>query len=146
MLDGFQARVYDRHRDHPDAMLHTWWQCCNLGEDALIRWSCHDLMGVPFGTAIWSDDCNAWAEILDKVPTSACDCEQIHIVVDVAKDLQCRVVLKEQIHLYAESSNVLEHVGELHVLGIRAKAIEASHCQLSQSRPLGLDLHVVVVK
>jgi hypothetical protein len=59
------------------------------------------------------------------VPACASDCEQVHVIADVAQNLKRCVVLEEQVHLNAESSNVLEHVGKLHVLGIGAEAIKA---------------------
>lgn len=59
------------------------------------------------------------------MPTGAGNGEEISVVVDIAEDVEGRVVLEEEIHLDTDAANVLEHVGELHMLGIRAEAIEA---------------------
>jgi hypothetical protein len=99
-------------------MLDTWWQCRHLWEDALIRWPGHDLVRIALRPAVGSNDCDAGTKILDEVPPSASDGEKIHVVADIAKDLKGGVVLEEQVHLNTESSNVLEHVGKLHVLWI----------------------------
>lgn len=125
VLDRLQTRVHNGHRYHPYAVLDTWWQCRHLGEYALIRWPGHDLMRIALRSAIGPYHCDAGTKVLDEVPPSASDCEKIHVVADIAEDLESGVVLEEQVHLDTESSNVLEHVGKLHVLWVRTEAIEA---------------------
>lgn len=41
------------------------------------------------------------------------------------EDVDGCVMLEEQIHIDADPADILKHVGELHVVGVRAKAIEA---------------------
>jgi hypothetical protein len=125
MLYRLETRVDDRHRYHPDAVLHTRRQCRNLGEDTLVGWAGHDLVRVSLRSTVRANNCDAGTEVLDEVPTSSGDGEEIHVVADVAEDLQCGVMLEEQIHLDSKSPNVLEHIGELHVLGVRAKAVKS---------------------
>lgn len=52
------------------------------------------------------------------MPACARDGEEIEVVADVSQDVESGVVLEEQIHLDGNASNVLEHVGELHVLRV----------------------------
>ena len=59
------------------------------------------------------------------MPACTCNSEKVHVVVDISEDLQRRVVLEEQVHLDSEPPNILKHVRELHVLGVRAKAIKS---------------------
>lgn len=106
-------------------MLHTGRERRNLGENTLVRRAGHDLVWIPLGATIRCDDSDAWAEIFDEVPSSACDCEEIHVVVHIAENFQGGVVLEEQVHLDTYPTDILEHVGELHVFRIRAKTVEA---------------------
>ena len=125
MLHGLEARVDDRHRYHPDTVLHTRRQCRHLGEDTLVGWASHDLVGVSLGSTVGANYCDAGTEVLDEVPAGPGDGEEIHVVADIAEDLQCGVVLEKQIHLDSEPPDILEHVRELHVLGVRAEAIKS---------------------
>ena len=84
MLHRLQPRVDDRHRDHPNAMLHAGRQKRDLGKQALIRRTGHDLVWVALGPAIRTHDDDGGAEILDKVPAGAGDGEDVDVVVDVA--------------------------------------------------------------
>lgn len=59
------------------------------------------------------------------MPACAGDSEEVHVVANVAKDVKGCMVLEEEIHLDTDAADVLEHVRELHVLGIRAESIEA---------------------
>lgn len=75
-------------------------------------------MRIALRSAVGSYDCHARAQILDEMPAGSGNCEEVHVIADIAQDLKRCVVLEEQIHLDAQSSDVLEHVGELHVLGV----------------------------
>ena len=67
-------------------------------------------MWVSFRPAIRANNCDTGAEIFDKVPSGSSDCEQIHIVADIAENLKGSVMLEEQVHLDTESPDVLEHI------------------------------------
>ena len=82
-------------------------------------------MWIALGAAIRPDNHNAWAQIFDKMPAGPRDSEKIHVIIDVAENVECCVVLKKEVHFDANSANVLEHVGKLHMLGIGAEAIES---------------------
>lgn len=58
------------------------------------------------------------------MPSSARDCEQISIVGNISKKLQRRMMLKKQVHLNANATDILEHVAELHVFGVGAKSVK----------------------
>jgi hypothetical protein len=58
------------------------------------------------------------------MPAGTSNSEQVKVVGDIAKYIDSCVMLEEQVHLYTDPANVLEHIGELHVLWVRAKAIE----------------------
>ena len=81
-------------------------------------------MRVALRATIRTNNCNAGTQVLDKVPACTRNGEKVHVVVDIPQDFQCRMVLEEQIHLDTQSSDVLEHVRELHVFRIRSKAVE----------------------
>jgi hypothetical protein len=83
-------------------------------------------MRVTLRTTIRAHDHNTGTEILDKVPARASNREEINVVVDIAEDIKSGVVLKEEIHLNADTSDVLEHVRELHVFGVGAEAIKTA--------------------
>lgn len=85
-------------------------------------------MRVSLRTAVGANDRDAGTEVLDEVPSGPSDCEEVHVVADIAEDLERCVMLEEKIHLDTQPSNVLEHVGELHVFRIRPKAIESVSC------------------
>jgi hypothetical protein len=59
------------------------------------------------------------------MPPRTCNSEEIQIVVDVAENLDCGMMLEEQVHLNGYPPDVLENGRLLHVRGIRAEAIEA---------------------
>lgn len=61
------------------------------------------------------------------MPACAGYSEEVRVVADVAEDVEGCVMLEEEVHLDAYAADVLEHVGELHVLGIGAESIEAVH-------------------
>lgn len=58
------------------------------------------------------------------MPACAGYSEEVRVVADVAEDVEGCVMLEKEVHLDADAADVLEHVGELHMLGIGAKAIE----------------------
>jgi hypothetical protein len=125
MLGRLKTRVYERHRRHPQTMLYCRWEHSNLGEDALVRWPREDLVLVALGAAVKTDKNDRGAQVLDKVPACAGDCEEIVVCADVAKDVESCVVLEEQVHFDADAADVLEHVGELHMFRVGAKAVES---------------------
>lgn len=59
------------------------------------------------------------------MPSSTCNGEKVEFVIDVAQNIQGRMMLEEQVHLNTNTSNIFEHVGELHVLWVRSITIEA---------------------
>jgi hypothetical protein len=67
-------------------------------------------MGVSFRATIGPDDDYARTQILDKVPACASDGEKVHVVVDIAEDIESCMVLEEKIHLDTNAANVFEHV------------------------------------
>jgi hypothetical protein len=80
------------------------------------------------------------------VPTCAGDSEEVVVCADVAEDVEGCVVLEEEIHFDADSADVLEHVGELHVFGVGAEAVEAVLVSFSFRRRLGIqNLHIMVI-
>ena len=82
-------------------------------------------MRVSFGATIRPNDDDGRPEEFDKVPTSASDGEDIGVIADITQDLEGSVVLEKEVHFDADTADILEHVGELHVFGIGPKAIEA---------------------
>lgn len=81
-------------------------------------------MRVPLGASIWADNNDSRTKILDEVPSSPSDGKYVGICVNVAKNFKSGVVLEQQIHFYTNASNILEHVGKLHVFRIGPKAIK----------------------
>ena len=75
-------------------------------------------MRVPLRAAVRTNDNDSWAKIFDEMPASASDGEDIRVRVDVTKNLEGSMMLEEEIHFYAYAANVLEHIGELHILGV----------------------------
>ena len=86
----------------------------------------HDLMRVALGAGVGADYCDCGAEELDEVPACACDGEEVYVGGDVAQDFEGRVVLEEEVGFYAQAADVFEHVGELHVFGVGAEAVETN--------------------
>ena len=126
----FEAGVDDRDGYHPDTVLYTWREHGDFREEALICRACHNLVRVSFRATVGADDHDCRAEVFDKVPAGAGDGEDICVCADVAEDFKCCVMLEEEVHFYADSADVLEHVGELHILGIGSESVEAEvHCQ-----------------
>jgi hypothetical protein len=123
-LDRLQARVHDGHREHPHAVLHAGRQRGHLGEDALVRLPGHDTRLRALRPAVGADHHDGRAEVLDKVPAGAGDGEQVHVGAHIAQDLDRRVVLEEQVHVDGDAADALEHGRGLHVVGVRAKAVE----------------------
>ena len=95
LLRLVHSRVDDRHANHPDAVLDARGQHGHLGKDPLISRASHYLVLVSFGATVRANDDDGGAEILDKMPASTGDCENVRIGVDVAKDFQRGVVLEE---------------------------------------------------
>ena len=79
-------------------------------EEALVGRTSHDLMRVPLRPAIWANDNDCWAKVLEEVPASAGDSEDVRIRADIAENFKCGVMLEEKIHLYAYTANILKHV------------------------------------
>jgi hypothetical protein len=125
MLNRLEAWVDDRHRHHPDTVLHIRRQRRNLGKDTLVGRASHYLVGVSLRPAVRANDCDARTKVLDEMPAGSGDGEEIHVVADITEDLQCGVMLEEQIHLDSKPPDILEHIRELHVLGVRPKAIKS---------------------
>ena len=123
----FEARIDDGDGDHPDTMLDAWRQHGDFREEALICRTGHYLMRVPFRTTVGADDYDSWAEEFDKVPTGPGDGEDIGVRADVAEDFEGGMVLEQEVHFNANSADVLEHIGELHVLGIRSKSVKSKY-------------------
>ena len=88
-------------------------------------------MGVAFRPAVRPDNDDGWAEILQEVPACAGDSKQIDVVRYATQYVDRGVMLEEKIHLRSDAANVGEHVAELHVLRIRAKAVKSAYpfCQ-----------------
>ena len=84
-------------------------------------------MWIPLASAVRSDDGNCRPKELDEVPTGAGNREKVIVIRDISEDLQGCVVLKQKVHLYANATNVFEHVAELHVLRIRAKPVKSAN-------------------
>ena len=118
LLGGLEAGVDDGDSDHPDTVLDAGRQHCDFGEKSLVCRTSHYLVRVPFRAAVWPDDDDGRAEILNEVPAGASDGKDIGIVTDIAEELEGGVVLEEEIHFNANAANVLEHTGELHVFRI----------------------------
>jgi hypothetical protein len=75
-------------------------------------------MWISFRATIWAYNDHRGSEVFQKMPASTGDGKEIGFATDIAKELESGVVLKEKIHFDSDSSNVLEHVGELHIFGI----------------------------
>ena len=140
LFRGFQSRIYHGHRDHHDTMLDTSRQGGDFGEQALVGWTGHDLMGVSLGAGVWTDDDDGGAEVFDEMPAGAGDGEDVGVGGDGAEDLEGGVVLEEEVVFDAEAADVFEHVAELHVFGVGAETVESiSHCVIvSEMRSLSL--------
>ena len=90
----------------------------DFGEDALVGWAGHDLVRVAFGATVWSNDRDGWSKILDEVPPSPSDGEEVEIVCDMSEYVERCMMLEEEVHLYPDATNVLKHVAELHILWV----------------------------
>ena len=134
LLRARHPRVDQRHRHHPDAVLHAGREHRDLGEDTLVRRAREDLVRIAFRAAVRPDDGDRGAQILDKVPACTGDGEQVQVVRDVSEDLKRRVVLEEKIHLDADAADVFEHVGELHVVRVRAESVESATVSNNHNR------------
>jgi hypothetical protein len=75
-------------------------------------------VGVSFGTTVWTDDNDGGTQVFYEVPAGAGDGEDVLVGTDVAEEFEGGVVLEEEVHFYAYSADIFEHVGELHVLGV----------------------------
>lgn len=122
---GFEAGVDDGDGDHPDAMLDARWEHGDFREETLVCRTGHYLMRVSFRPTVGADDHDGGSKVFDKVPAGARDGEDVCVCADVAEDLKRGVVLKEEVGINADSADVLEHVGELHVLGIGSESVKA---------------------
>ena len=87
MLNRLKAWVDDRHRYHPDAVLHTRRQRRNLGKDTLVGWASHDLVRISLGTTVRANNCDTRTKVLDEMPTGPSNSEEIHVVADIAENL-----------------------------------------------------------
>lgn len=122
---GFEAGVDDGDGYHPDTMLDTWREHGDFREETLVGGTGHDLMGVSFRATVGADDHDSGAKVFDKVPAGARDGEDVYVCADIAEDFEGGVVLEEEVRIDADSADVLEHVGELHVLGIGPESVKA---------------------
>ena len=118
LLRSFKPWIDDWHRDHPDTVLDTRWKHSDLGKETLICGTSHDLMRVSLRSAIGADNDDCRAQILDKMPSCASDSKDIDIVTNVSQNLQGGVMLEQEVHFYADASNVLKHVRKLHILWV----------------------------
>lgn len=82
-------------------------------------------MRISFRATVRADDYNGWPEKFDKVPAGAGNGEDIGVCADVAEDFEGGVMLEEEVHFDADSADVLEHVGELHILGIGSESVKS---------------------
>lgn len=69
-------------------MLHARREHGNFWEEALIGRPGHDLMWVPLASGVGSNHHDSRSQEFDKVPAGAGDGEQVHVVGDVAQDLE----------------------------------------------------------
>ena len=60
------------------------------------------------------------------MPTSTGNGKDIGVRANIAKDLERGVMLEQEVHFNTHSADVFEHVGELHVLRVRPKAIKTA--------------------
>ena len=95
LLGCLQSRVDDRDGDHPYTMLYAGWQHGDLWEEALVRRTGHYLIRVSFRAAIWAHDDDCRAEILDEVPSSAGNCEDVGVCADISEDFEGSVMLEK---------------------------------------------------
>ena len=104
-------------------------------------------MRISFTSGIRSNNRDCRAKKLDEVPSGAGDGEEIVVVGDTSKDFEGSVVLEKQVHLYANATNVLEHVAKLHVLRVRAEPIETVDVSKGHydSMKVARYLHIVIV-
>ena len=110
-------------------MLDTARQGGDFREQALVRGTGHDLMGVALRAGVWTDDDDGRAEEFDEMPASAGDGEDVGVGGDGAEDLEGGVVLEEEIVFDSQAADVFEHMAELHVFGVGAEAVESIHSQ-----------------
>lgn len=106
-------------------MLHAPRQHRDLRENALVCWASHDLSLVSLAAAIWADDGDCWAKEFEVVPAGASDGEDVGIIGDIAENLKSGMMSEKEVRVDSDATNVLENVGELHIIGIRAEAVEA---------------------
>lgn len=106
-------------------MLYRRWERRNLRKYTLIGWPGHDLLRVALRASVDSDDGDAGAKVLDEMPTCASDGEEIAFVGGGVEDVDGGVVLEKEVPVHGDAANVLEHVGELHVLRIRPESVES---------------------
>lgn len=118
LLGGFETGIDQWYGDHPDAMLNARRKQSDFRKQALVRWTRHDLMRIPFRSAVWANDDDRRAKVFDKMPAGTGNSKDVCVCTDVAEYLKSRVVLKEKIHFYAHSANIFEHVGELHIFRV----------------------------
>lgn len=107
-------------------MLNTVRQHGNLREYSLIGRTCHNLVGIAFTPRVRSNNSHCRSQELHKMPTCASDGEKISIIGNVAKDFECGVMLEQEVHFDANTTNILEHVAELHVVRIRPKPVKTA--------------------
>jgi hypothetical protein len=93
-------------------------------------------VGISFRSAVRPNNDNRWSKKLDEMPAGTRDGEQVLVIGYVAKDFKGGVVLKKKIHLNANSPNILEHVRELHIFGIRPKPVETTSPMVSHEKGL----------
>ena len=118
LLGCFKSWIYDGYGNHPDTVLHALRKHSYFGEEALVRWAGHDLVGIPLRAAVGTYNDYCWPEILDKVPASTCDGEDICVCADVSENFECGMMLEQEIHFYTDSTDILKHIRKLHIFRV----------------------------
>lgn len=99
-------------------------------------------MRITLGACVWTNDCNGRTEVFDEVPSGSCDSEEVVVVLNVAQDFKSGVMLEEEVHFDTDAADVLEHVGELHVIRVRAEAVKSSETLATAHRVKIFETHI----
>ena len=75
-------------------------------------------MLIPLRAAIRTNNHDGRSQVLDEMPSGAGDGKDVDVGADISKDFEGSMVLEKQVILYADPTNVLEHIRELHVFGV----------------------------
>ena len=75
-------------------------------------------MWISLTSCIRSNHHHRGAQEFDKMPSRARNGEEVIVMGHIAEDLESGVVLKEQVHFYTYTTDVFEHVAELHVFRV----------------------------